>query len=105
SAPSRGRRPWRWRAHHCPSRTPSLYLLRTRGSCADRSVLMKLTMLLDMAVEGFGDRVVIGPRGGDLTAARLREMSVAGAAAIREVKADAVVYLAVNGPAFPVAMF
>ncbi|WFS11090.1 class I adenylate-forming enzyme family protein [Rhodococcus aetherivorans] len=66
---------------------------------------MNLTMLLDMAVDGFGDRVVVGRRDGGLTARRLREMSIAGAAAIRESGADAVVYLAVNGPAFPVAMF
>ncbi|WP_109526671.1 MULTISPECIES: class I adenylate-forming enzyme family protein [Nocardia] len=66
---------------------------------------MNLTMLLDMAIDGFGDRVVIGRRDGGITAARLGEMSQAGAAAIREAGADAVVYLAVNGPAFPVAMF
>jgi len=66
---------------------------------------MNLTMLLDMAVDGFGDRVVIGRRDGGITAAQLNDMSLAGAAAIRESGADAVVYLAVNGPAFPVAMF
>lgn len=66
---------------------------------------MNLTMLLDMAIDGFGDRVVIGRREGGITATRLGEMSVAGAAAIRESGADSVVYLAVNGPAFPVAMF
>ncbi|GCE42519.1 O-succinylbenzoic acid--CoA ligase [Rhodococcus wratislaviensis] len=66
---------------------------------------MNLTMLLDMAVDGFGDRVVIGRREGGITAAQLNDMSIAGAAAIRESGADAVVYLAVNGPAFPVAMF
>ncbi|MFF3573350.1 class I adenylate-forming enzyme family protein [Nocardia jiangxiensis] len=66
---------------------------------------MNVTMLLDMAVDGFGDRVVIGRREGGITAVRLAEMSAAGAAAIRESGADSVVYLAVNGPAFPVAMF
>ncbi|WP_063009575.1 class I adenylate-forming enzyme family protein [Nocardia nova] len=66
---------------------------------------MNLTMLLDMAIDGFSDRVVIGRREGGITAARLGEMSAAGAAAIRESGADSVVYLAVNGPAFPVAMF
>ncbi|PPJ25784.1 AMP-dependent synthetase [Nocardia nova] len=66
---------------------------------------MNLTMLLDMAIDGFGDRVVIGRREGGITAARLGEMAEAGAAAIRESGADSVVYLAVNGPAFPVAMF
>ncbi|MDN2496780.1 MULTISPECIES: class I adenylate-forming enzyme family protein [Nocardia] len=66
---------------------------------------MNLTMLLDMAIDGFGDRVVIGRREGGITAARLAEMAATGAAAIRESGADSVVYLAVNGPAFPVAMF
>ncbi|MET7769466.1 AMP-binding protein [Nocardia sp. NPDC005366] len=66
---------------------------------------MNVTMLLDMAIDGFGDRVMIGRREGGITAARLGAMSEAGAAAIRESGADSVVYLAVNGPAFPVAMF
>ncbi|MBH0123586.1 acyl--CoA ligase [Rhodococcus sp. CX] len=66
---------------------------------------MNISMLLDMAVDGFGDRVVIGPRERGITASRLKELAVAGADVIRESGADAVVYLAVNGPAFPVAMF
>jgi len=66
---------------------------------------MNLALLLDMAVDGFGDRVVIGRRSAGLTAAKLREMSCVGARAIRESGADAVVYLAVNGPSFPVALF
>lgn len=66
---------------------------------------MNLTMLLDMAVDGFGDRVVIGSKDGGITARALRDMSIRGADLIRRSNADAVVYLAVNGPAFPVAMF
>src|SRR3954452_9067275 len=66
---------------------------------------MNLTMLLDMAADGFGDRVVVGSREGGLTAARLRELAAGGARAITEAGADAVVYLAVNGPAFQVALF
>ncbi|MET7770915.1 long-chain fatty acid--CoA ligase [Nocardia sp. NPDC005366] len=66
---------------------------------------MNVKMLLEMAIDGFGDRVVIGRREGGITAARLGEMSEAGASAIRASGADAVVYLAVNGPAFPVALF
>ncbi|MGW0022514.1 class I adenylate-forming enzyme family protein [Rhodococcus sp. NPDC003382] len=66
---------------------------------------MNLTMLLDMAVDGFGDRIVIGTRDAGISASRLQELSIAGAAAIEDAGADAVVYLAVNGPAFPVAMF
>src|SRR5438045_3703754 len=66
---------------------------------------MNLGMLLDMAADGFGDRVVIGRRDGGLTAARVKMMAVAGAAAVTAAGADAIVYLAVNGPAFPVALF
>lgn len=66
---------------------------------------MNVTMLLDMASDGFGDRVVVGRRRAGLTAARLRELAHGGAAAIRAAGAEAVVYLGVNGPAFPVALF
>ena len=40
---------------------------------------MNLTMLLDMAADGFGDRVVVGPRDGGLTAAELRRLAAGGA--------------------------
>jgi acyl-CoA synthetase (AMP-forming)/AMP-acid ligase II len=66
---------------------------------------MRLTMLLDMAVDGFGDRVLVGRRTDGFTAKELRDRARAGATAIRAADADAVLYLAVNGPAFPVAMF
>lgn len=66
---------------------------------------MNLTMLLEMAADGFGDRIVIGERGSGLTAEELRQAALRGAHAIQEAEAEAVVYLAVNGPAFPVAMF
>ncbi|WP_448628220.1 class I adenylate-forming enzyme family protein [Geodermatophilus sp. URMC 64] len=66
---------------------------------------MNLTLLLTMAADAFGDRVVVGPRDGGLTAARLRDLAAGGAAAVRAAGADAIVYLAVNGPAFPVALF
>ncbi|MCW2866675.1 MAG: Long-chain-fatty-acid--CoA ligase FadD13 [Marmoricola sp.] len=62
-------------------------------------------MLLDMASDAFGDRVVVGRLASGLTAADLRTRALSGAAAIRGAGADALVYLAPNGPAFPVAMF
>jgi acyl-CoA synthetase (AMP-forming)/AMP-acid ligase II len=62
-------------------------------------------MLLDMAAEGFGDRVVIGRADDGLTATRLRELAAGGARLVREAEADALVYLAVNGPALPAALF
>jgi acyl-CoA synthetase (AMP-forming)/AMP-acid ligase II len=64
-----------------------------------------LTLLLDMAVDGFGDRVLAGRKSGGITAAQLAARSHSGAALVRERRAEAVVYLAVNGPAFPVALF
>ena len=66
---------------------------------------MNLGMLLDMAADGFGDRVVVGRRDEGLTAGRLRAMAAAGADAVTAAGADAIVYLAVNGPAFPLALF
>ncbi|MFC4499425.1 MULTISPECIES: class I adenylate-forming enzyme family protein [Streptomyces] len=66
---------------------------------------MNISMLLDMAAEGFGDRVVIGPASDGPTATRLRELAAGGAHVVRAADADAIVYLAVNGPALPVALF
>ena len=66
---------------------------------------MNISLLLDMAADGFGDRVLLGRRTAGLTAARLRALSIGGARLIRSAGADSVVYLGVNGPAFPVALF
>lgn len=62
-------------------------------------------MLLDMAADGFGERVLVGSRSGGMTARDLVSRSHSGAALIHEQEAGAVVYAAVNGPAFPVALF
>jgi acyl-CoA synthetase (AMP-forming)/AMP-acid ligase II len=66
---------------------------------------MNVGMMLEMAADGFGDRIVVGRREDGLTATRLRELAIGGAAVVREQGADAIVHLAVNGPAFPVALF
>ncbi|WP_020499173.1 class I adenylate-forming enzyme family protein [Sciscionella marina] len=66
---------------------------------------MNLTMLLEMAVSGFGERTVVGNASGGFTPAQLKEMALTGAASIADGGHDAVAYLATNGPAFPVAMF
>ncbi|WP_194829861.1 class I adenylate-forming enzyme family protein [Nocardia sp. XZ_19_231] len=66
---------------------------------------MNIAMLLDMAVDGFGDRVVVGRTEDGLTPSRLQELASGGAALLHEAGADALIYLAVNGPAFPVALF
>src|SRR5260370_4165107 len=66
---------------------------------------MNVTLLLDMAADGFPDRVVVGRRQDGMTAARLRGMSACAAAQLRAAGAGVMVYLAVNGPALPVALF
>ncbi|HEX4189462.1 MAG TPA: AMP-binding protein [Marmoricola sp.] len=66
---------------------------------------MNLTMVLDMACDGFGDRIVIGTRADGLTPEQLRENARRGADLIRGAGADSLVYIGVNGPAFPIAMF
>jgi acyl-CoA synthetase (AMP-forming)/AMP-acid ligase II len=66
---------------------------------------VNVAMLLDMAADGFGDRVVLGDARDGVTAARLRALSAGGAGVVRAAGADAIVYLAVNGLAFPVALF
>lgn len=66
---------------------------------------MHLTMLLDMAADGFGDRALLGPAKPGITGEGLRRRALRGAEMVRAQKADALVYLAVNGAAFPVALF
>ena len=62
-------------------------------------------MLLDMAVEGFGDRVVAGHSDDGLTANGLQELAKGGAAVVQASGADSLVYLGLNGPSFAVALF
>ncbi len=66
---------------------------------------MRLTLLLDMAADAFGPRVLAGSQSGGITAAQLAARSHSGAALVRSHGAESVVYLAVNGAAFPVALF
>ena len=66
---------------------------------------MNLSLLLDMAADGFGDRIVLGFRGDGTTAAQLRDRSIAGAQVLRETAADGLIYLGVNGPLFPASLF
>ena len=66
---------------------------------------MNLSMLLDMAADGFGDRVVLGRRVDGWTVEELHRLSRGGAAVLRAACADALIYLDVNGPCFPAALF
>jgi acyl-CoA synthetase (AMP-forming)/AMP-acid ligase II len=66
---------------------------------------MHLTMLLDMAAEGFADRTIVGTADAPVTAGELRERALRGARLLRDREASALGYAAPNGPAFPVALF
>jgi len=66
---------------------------------------MRLTMLLDLAADGFGDRAVVGTSAAAITAGELRERARRGARLLGEHGAGALVYTATNGSAFPVALF
>ncbi len=66
---------------------------------------MHLSMLLDMAVAGHGDRVAFGGRADGITYTDLAARASAGAALVRDAGVDYLVYLAPNSTAFPVALF
>jgi acyl-CoA synthetase (AMP-forming)/AMP-acid ligase II len=66
---------------------------------------MNLLTLLDMVAEGQGDHVVLGPSEGGLSGAQLRARAYAAAAHVRDLAVDTVVFMAENGPAFPLALF
>lgn len=66
---------------------------------------MNLTMLLEMAVDGHRKRVLFGPAETGLSAARLHALALGGASLLHERDASALVYVDVNGSAFPVALF
>jgi acyl-CoA synthetase (AMP-forming)/AMP-acid ligase II len=70
---------------------------------------MNIMTLLEMAATGTPDRVAIGRYGaagsGALSCLQLLDQAGAGAAVLRESGAEEVVYLGVNGEAFPVALF
>jgi acyl-CoA synthetase (AMP-forming)/AMP-acid ligase II len=66
---------------------------------------MNLSMLLDMAADGFGHRLVLGHRESGYCAEDLRRLAIGGASLVRERRASALLYLDVNGPCFPAALF
>ena len=66
---------------------------------------MNLTMLLDMAAAGFDDRVAFGTAAHGVTYADLKVRADVGAAVLRDLGVDSLVYVAPNGPEFPVALF
>lgn len=66
---------------------------------------MSLTLLLDMAASGHGDRVALGSRDDGLTFAGLAAAAAGGAAVITARGPGHVVFLGRNGPAFPQLLF
>ncbi|MET0885802.1 MAG: fatty acid--CoA ligase family protein, partial [Mycetocola sp.] len=64
-----------------------------------------IEMLLEIAAAGIGDRPIIGPLSEDVTPVRLQSMALSGAAAVVESGADALVYVAGNGPEFAASLF
>lgn len=57
---------------------------------------MNVAMLLDMAAEGFGDRIVVGRREDGFTAERVRELAAGGAQIVEGRIADTIIRGAEN---------
>ena len=66
---------------------------------------MHLSTLLEMAVEGFGDRVAFGPRHGGLTYAELGRRARVTAALVRSRGVERVGLVDVNSEAVPILVF
>ena len=66
---------------------------------------MNLMMLLQMAADGFGDRVAVGKNSEGMTYAQLYEKAGCAARQIRESKAKSVGFVDISGPNLPVALF
>ena len=66
---------------------------------------MHLSTLLEMAVEGFGDRVAFGPRRGGLTYAELGRRARVTAAMVRSRGVERVGLVDVNSEAVPILVF
>jgi acyl-CoA synthetase (AMP-forming)/AMP-acid ligase II len=66
---------------------------------------MNISMLLDMAADAFGDRAIVGRRTGALTVRDVDRLAAGGSTLITDTAADSLIYLGVNGPCFPAALF
>ncbi len=66
---------------------------------------MNILMLLEMAADGFGERVAVGPLEGGLTYHDLRVRVGAGAAAIAEAGVERVAFVDIASEAFPLALY
>ena len=66
---------------------------------------MNVSMILDMAADGQGDRIAIGSRRGGLTYAELRQAARAGSHALLAGGHDTLAMAEPSGPVVPVALF
>lgn len=66
---------------------------------------MDLNLLLDMAVSGDPERVLVGRRADGLTASEIQRRAANGAAMLQAKEAEHLVFVAVIDEAFPVALF
>ena len=66
---------------------------------------MHTTLLLDMAADAAPDRLAMGRRSEGVTLAELRRRAQAGAHALNVRDVQTIVFIGLNGPAMPVALF
>jgi acyl-CoA synthetase (AMP-forming)/AMP-acid ligase II len=66
---------------------------------------MAISLLLDIAQSLDSERLAVGRRAEQITTGRLSELAAGGAAVIAESGAQTLVFVGVNSPAFPVALF
>ena len=66
---------------------------------------MNVVMLLEMACDGMGDRVAVGPRSDGLTYAALHERARRAATLVAESGAERVGMLGINSPDVPTLLF
>ena len=66
---------------------------------------MNLLLLLQMAAEGFGDRVAIGSRDDGLSYAGLLQKAKDAAHHVQQSASENIAFAGVNSPVFPIALF
>ena len=66
---------------------------------------MSLTLLLDMAVSGYADRIALGRSDDGVTYQALARRAAGGAAVLRAEKASSLVYIGRNAPCYPQLLF
>jgi acyl-CoA synthetase (AMP-forming)/AMP-acid ligase II len=66
---------------------------------------MAISLLLDIAQSIDGDRLAVGRKHEQISTTRLSELAAGGATVLVEANAATLVFVGVNSPAFPVALF